>query len=151
MKRNAIVPILYALLGMLHLGALPSEANDDTKQRTLKLQPEADTDGDGVLSDAEEAVLIRRALKRYPNADTNGDGTLSGAEKLRLLERGEAKMKKKKDADRSSASSRISNNFTTSGLIKAKALQSHGISGEQLDSLADIMSQAVKEKNASRL
>jgi hypothetical protein len=77
MKRNAIVPILYALLGMLYLGALPSEANDDTKQRTLKLQPEADTDGDGVLSNAEEAVLIRRALKRYPNADTNGDGTLS--------------------------------------------------------------------------
>ena len=91
MKRNAIVPILYAIIGMLYLGALTSEANDDTKQRTLKLQPEADTDGDGILSDAEEAVLIRRALKRYPNADTNGDGTLSGAEKLRLLERGEAK------------------------------------------------------------
>ena len=145
MKRNAIVPILYALLGMLYLGALPSKANDDTKQRTLKLQPEADTDGDGVLSAAEEAVLIRRALKRYPNADTNGDGTLSGAEKLRLIERGEAKMKKKKDADRSSASSPMSNNFTTSGLIKAKALQSHGISEEQLDSLADIMSQAVKD------
>ena len=145
MKRNAIVPILYALLGMLYLGALTSEANDDTKQRTLKLQPEADTDGDGILSDAEEAVLIRRALKRYPNADTNGDGTLSGAEKLRLLERGEAKMKKKKDADRSSASSPMTNNFTTSGLIKAKVLQSHGISEEQLDSLADIMSQAVKD------
>ena len=32
MKRNAIVPILYALLGMLHLGALPSEANDDIIQ-----------------------------------------------------------------------------------------------------------------------
>ena len=145
MKRNAIVPILYALLGMLYLGALTSEANDDTKQRTLKLQPEADTDGDGILSDAEEAVLIRRALKRYPNADTNGDGTLSGAEKLRLLERGEAKRKKKKDADRSSASSPMTNNFTTSGLIKAKVLQSHGISEEQLDSLADIMSQAVKD------
>ena len=145
MKRNGIVPILYALLGMLHLGALPSEANDHIKQETLKLEPEENTDGDGVLSDAEEAVLIRRALKRYPNADTNGDGTLSGAEKLRLLERGEAKRKKKKDADRSSASSRISNNFTTSGLIKAKALQSHGISEEQLDLLADIMSQAVKD------
>ena len=48
MKRNAILPILYALLGVLHLGALPSEANVDISQRTLKLQPEADTDGDGV-------------------------------------------------------------------------------------------------------
>ena len=98
MKRNAILPILYALLGVLHLGALPSEANDDINQRTLKLQPEADTDGDGVLSDAEEAALIRRILKRYPNADTNGDGALSDAEKLRLLERGEARMKQRTDA-----------------------------------------------------
>ena len=144
MKRNAIVPILYALLGMLHLGALPSEANDDTKQRTLKLQPKADTDGDGVLSDAEEAALIRRVLKRHPNADKNGDGTLSDAEKLRLLERGEARRKQKTDAGRSSVSSPMTNNSTAS-LIKAKALQSHGITEGQLDSLADIMSQAVKD------
>ena len=118
MKRNNIVPILYALLGMLHFVALPSEANDDIKQRTLKLQPKADTDGDGVLSDVE---------------------------KLRLLERGEARRKQKTNAGRSSVSSPMTYNSTASGLIKAKALQSHGISEEQLDSLADIMSQAVKD------
>ena len=145
MKRNNIVPILYALLGMLHLVALPSEAKEDINQRTLKLQPKADTDGDGVLSDAEEEVLIRRVLKRHPNADKNGDGTLSDAEKLRLLERGEARRKQKTDAGRSSVSSPMTNNSTASGLIKAKALQSHGITEEQLDSLADIMSQAVKD------
>ena len=122
MKRNAIVPILYALLGMLHLVAFPSDAKESINQRTLKLQPKADTDG--VLSDAE---------------------------KLRLLERGEARRKQKTDAGRSSVSSPMTNNSTASGLIKAKALQSHGTTEEQLDSLADIMSQAVKEKNASRL
>ena len=118
MKRNAIVPILYALLGMLHLVAFPSDAKENINQRTLKLQPKADTDGDGVLSDAE---------------------------KLRLLERGEARRKQKTDAGRSSVSSPMTNNSTASGLIKAKALQSHGITEEQLDSLADIMSQAVKD------
>ena len=149
MKRNAILPILYALLGVLHLGALPSEANDDISQRTLKLQPEADTDGDGVLSDAEEAALIRRVLKRYPNADTNGDGALSDAEKLRLLERGEARMKQRTDAGRSSAGSPMTNISTASGLIKAKDLQSHGITEEQLGSLAEFMSQAVKGKQVA--
>ena len=149
MKRNAILPILYALLGVLHLGALPSEANDDINQRTLKLQPEADTDGDGVLSDAEEAALIRRILKRYPNADTNGDGALSDAEKLRLLERGEARMKQRTDAGRSSAGSPMTNISTASGLIKAKDLQSHGITEEQLGSLAEFMSQAVKGKQVA--
>ena len=149
MKRNAILPILYALLGVLHLGALPSEANDDISQRTLKLQPEADTNGDGVLSDAEEAALIRRVLKRYPNADTNGDGALSDAEKLRLLERGEARMKQRTDAGRSSAGSPMTNISTASGLIKAKDLQSHGITEEQLGSLAEFMSQAVKGKQVA--
>ena len=149
MKRNAILPILYTLLGVLHLGALPSEANDDINQRTLKLQPEADTDGDGVLSDAEEAALIRRVLKRYPNADTNGDGALSDAEKLRLLERGEARMKQRTDAGRSSVGSPMTNISTASGLIKAKDLQSHGITEEQLGSLAEIMSQAVKGKQVA--
>ena len=91
MKRNAIVPILYALLGMLHLVAFPSEANDHIKQRTLKLQPKADTDEDGVLSDAE---------------------------KLRLLERGEARRKQKTDAGRSSVSSPMTNNSTASGITQ---------------------------------
>jgi CubicO group peptidase (beta-lactamase class C family) len=122
MKRNNIVPILYALLVMLHLGALPTEASDNIKQRTLKLQPEADTDGDGVLSDAE---------------------------KLRLLERGEARRKMKKDAGRSSASSPMTNNSTTSGSIKAKAIQANGITDEQLDSLADIISQAVEDNQVA--
>jgi CubicO group peptidase (beta-lactamase class C family) len=43
----------------------------------------------------------------------------------------------------------MTNNSTTSGLIKAKVLQSHGIRVEQLDSLAEIMSEAVKDKQVA--
>jgi CubicO group peptidase (beta-lactamase class C family) len=43
----------------------------------------------------------------------------------------------------------MTNNSTTSGLIKAKVLQSHGITVEQLDSLAEIMSEAVKDKQVA--
>jgi CubicO group peptidase (beta-lactamase class C family) len=88
-------------------------------------------------------------LRRFPRADANGDDALSDAEKLRLLERGEARMKQRTDAGRASASSPMTNNSTTSGLIKAKVLQSHGITVEQLDSLAEIMSEAVKDKQVA--
>lgn len=60
-------------------------ANDAIKKKALELYPQADTDGDGVLSDEEEAALSRQALKRYPQADRDGDGVLSDAEKQRLL------------------------------------------------------------------
>ena len=65
------------------------------------------------------------------------------------LERGEARMKQRTDAGRASASSPMTNNSTASGLIKAKVLQSHGITVEQLDSLAEIMSEAVKDKQVA--
>ena len=60
-------------------------ANDAIKKKALELYPQADTDGDGVLSDAEEAALSRQALKRFPQADRDGDGILSEAEKQKLL------------------------------------------------------------------
>ncbi len=59
--------------------------NNAIKQQILKLFPQADTNKDGVISDAEEAVVSRRALKRYPKADRDGDGVLSDAEKQALL------------------------------------------------------------------
>jgi len=60
-------------------------SNDAIKKKTLELYPQADADGNGVLSDAEEAALSRRALKRFPQADKDGDGILSNAEKQTLL------------------------------------------------------------------
>ncbi|TWT81322.1 acetyl esterase [Planctomycetes bacterium CA13] len=60
-------------------------ANDAIKTKILELYPQADTNGDGVISDAEEAMVSRQALKRHPKADKDGDGVLSDAEKQSLL------------------------------------------------------------------
>ncbi len=60
-------------------------SDDSVKQQILKLFPQADSNKDGVISDAEEAVVSRQALKRYPQADKDGDGVLSVAEKKALL------------------------------------------------------------------
>ena len=70
-------------------------ANDALKKKALELYPQADTNGDGVLSDEEEAALSRQALKRYPQADRDGDGVLSDAEKQRLLRMAANRMKPK--------------------------------------------------------
>ncbi len=71
------------------IAAMPAfsvvSANDAIKKKALELYPQADTNGDGVLSDKEEAVLSRQALKRHPQADQDGDGVLSDAEKQKLL------------------------------------------------------------------
>lgn len=70
-------------------------ANDATAKKILQLYPQADTNGDGVLSTAEEAALSRKVLKRYPKADRNGDGVLSDAEKQALLRMATNRAKRK--------------------------------------------------------
>jgi CubicO group peptidase (beta-lactamase class C family) len=147
MKRSNLILLTVLMLAWATLPLIA--ASNPLVKQILKLQPQADKDGDGKLSKAEEAALIKMILRRFPRADANGDGALSDAEKLRLLERGEARMKQRTDAGRASASSPMTNNSTTSGLIKAKVLQSHGITVEQLDSLAEIMSEAVKDKQVA--
>ena len=68
-------------------------ASDALKKKALQLYPQADTDGDGMLSDEEEAAFSRQVLKRYPQADRDGDGILSDAEKQRLLQIAANRMK----------------------------------------------------------
>lgn len=65
------------------LKATSGEGNPLEKQ-ILKLQPQADTNGDGKLSKEEEAALNERILKRFPQADADGDGTLSLKEQRAL-------------------------------------------------------------------
>lgn len=60
-------------------------SNDPLAKHILRLYPQADTNGDGVLSDSEEAALSKAALQKYPQADIDGDGTLSDREKRALL------------------------------------------------------------------
>jgi acetyl esterase/lipase len=83
---------------LLMIGASTCSADDNIKKQILKLFPQADTDKDGVISDAEEAVVSRQALKRYPKADKDGDGVLSEAEKRALL-RAAANRAKRKPAN----------------------------------------------------
>ncbi len=82
-KTDSVRIVSFAIAVLLSFS--PVNANDAIKKKTLELYPQADTNGDGVLSDAEEAALSRQALKRFPQADRDGDGVLSDAEKQRLL------------------------------------------------------------------
>jgi acetyl esterase len=84
---------------LLLMGASIVNADDTTKKQILKLFPQADTNGDGVISDEEEAALSRQVLKRYPQVDKDGDGVLSEAEKKALL-RQAAKRAQKNNSNR---------------------------------------------------
>ena len=82
-KTLALKCVCFAML--LMIGASTCSADDNIKKQILKFFPQADTNKDGVISDAEEAVVSWQALKRYPKADKDGDGVLSDAEKRALL------------------------------------------------------------------
>jgi BD-FAE len=83
--KKTIVVNLVSFAVLLIIGASICGANDGIKTQILKLFPQADTNKDGIISDAEEAVVSRQALKRYPKADKDGDGVLSDVEKQTLL------------------------------------------------------------------
>ena len=84
MKNSSLFHFASITIVLLTVSSIVN-ADDEFKQQILKLFPQADTNKDGVLSDAEEAVVSRQALKRNPKADRDGDGVLSDAEKRVLL------------------------------------------------------------------
>lgn len=87
MLKNATTLAVTCIAVAGFVAASNAWSNDRIARQILKLVPEADTNGDGVLSEAEEASLSRRALKKHPRADIDGDGVLSDAEKEALLSR----------------------------------------------------------------
>ena len=91
----------FAITALLAFSAV--NANDAIKKKVLELYPQADRNGDGVLSDSEEAALNRLALKRHPQADKDGDGVLSDSEKQTLLRRLAKTMQKSGTGDSSPA------------------------------------------------
>lgn len=62
-----------------------TQADDVFRKQIIRLLPQADADGDGTISDSEEAAMTRQALKRFPQLDKDGDGSLSDSEKKGLL------------------------------------------------------------------
>ena len=85
--------ICFAIVAMSAFSS--ANADDAVKAKILELYPQADTNGDGIISDAEEAVVSRQGLKRYPQADKDGDGVLSDAEKQALLRMAANRVKSK--------------------------------------------------------
>ena len=91
MKRTNLIFITMLMLA----GATSSmmAAGNPLEKQILKLQPQADKNGDGKLSKAEEAALHRTILKRFPQADADGDGVLSIKEQRALIRQATARAK----------------------------------------------------------
>ena len=80
---------------MLAWATSPSIAADNPlEKQILKLQPQADKNGDGKLSKAEEAALTKMILKRFPQADSDGDGVLSNKEWQAVIRQATARAKR---------------------------------------------------------
>ena len=91
MKRTHLILITAVMLA----GATDSTmaADNPLEKQILKLQPQADKNGDGKLSKAEEAALHEMILKRFPQADADGDGILSIKEQQAVIRRAAARAK----------------------------------------------------------
>ena len=96
------------------LGTASAVSNDDFAQKILSTNPQADRNGDGVLSAPEQAAVVQQILKRFPQVDRDGDGTLSETEKQGLLRmagnrKGGNRAKRKRPANPGSQTSGSSN------------------------------------------
>ncbi len=92
MKRTHLI-LITALMLAWTTSPLIAASNPLEKQ-ILKLQPQADKNGDGRLSKAEEAALNKMILKRFPRADADGDGVLSDKEWLAVIRQANARAKR---------------------------------------------------------
>ena len=73
-------------------------SNDDFAKKILSSHPQADRDGDGVLSDSEQSAVVRQILKRYPQVDRDGDGKLSDSEMQNLMRMSAKRTRKSRPA-----------------------------------------------------
>ena len=94
MKTIFTTAIGFAMISMLIASQL--NADDKIKAQILKAFPQADRDGDGVLSDQEYEAVLKLVLKRFPQADRDGDGVLSDAEQTAIFKRAASRMGKSK-------------------------------------------------------
>lgn len=136
MKTKVTILLLLCINFAVSAAELPPEMT----RKILKRFPQADTNGDGKLSPAEQKALSQKALKKYPQADTDGDGVLSKTEKQALMRKAIAAAK-----NQTPPSTDIPT--TDKGgepiLPVATNLESHGLTQVQIDSLAKKFRHAV--------
>lgn len=83
MKRANLILITALMLAWAKSPLIA--ASNPLEKQILRLQPQADKNGDGKLSKAEEAALNKMILKRFPQADKDGDGVLSIKEQQAVI------------------------------------------------------------------
>ncbi len=91
-------PIFRFIALTVLLGFTTAISNDDFAKKILNSHPQADRDGDGVLSDSEQTAVVQQILKRYPQVDRDGDGKLSDSEKQNLIRMSANRTKKTRPA-----------------------------------------------------
>lgn len=116
MKTIFTTTICFAILSMLFATQL--NGDDKIKAQILKAFPQADRDGDGVLSDQEYQLVLKQVLKRFPQADQDGDGELSVAEQTDILKR--AASRKGKSGKGNSKKGKAHSNLPTPQMANVK-------------------------------
>jgi acetyl esterase len=92
MKRNNLILVTAFMLAWTPSPSIA--ASNPLEKQILKLQPQADKDGDGKLSKVEEAALNKKIMKRFPRADADGDGVLSAKEMQAVMRQAAARAKR---------------------------------------------------------
>ena len=83
-QQTAAITLAFALFALWSLPAR-GQASSDIRKQIFKLFPQADTDKNDVISDAEIATVHQQILKRFPRADRDGDDAISDAEMKGVL------------------------------------------------------------------
>jgi hypothetical protein len=150
-KTHSVCLVFLAIV--LFSGSSSLYADDATRQQILKLFPQADTNKDGVISDAEEAVVSRQALKRYPKADRDGDGVLSNAEKQALL-RAAANRAKQKSVDstteKTESKKTVDSLFNTEEILDESTLEPKTLQDWHIDTKTGSTRQKLIEINVAQ-
>lgn len=115
------ISLVFGVLSVTLFVEAANNAQDDIKQQILKLFPQADTDKDGVISDAEDEAVRRQVLKRFSRADKDGDGVLSDAETKAVLRQAANRAKRNTP---NSSNSRTKKNPTPEAFLASMGLKS---------------------------
>jgi hypothetical protein len=120
--KKVIALVFGSALAATLIAPSPARADDAFAKKILELSPQADTNGDGVLSSAEEAAQTRTIIGKFPRLDRDGDGVLSDAEKQTLLRIVAVREKRKPGSGEPSPAIPTTDKWNTTGLQQANTM-----------------------------